>query len=105
MLSAVVGDGVSTHTAPSNIDGSATSRPSSSLPAIGWPPTKRGSSIAAAMPPFTLPTSVTSPLDSESARFTWSVTASTGVATKVIVAFGIEPAGVDGPNGQRTLDA
>ena len=47
VLSAVGGDGVSTQTAPSNIEASAPSNPSSSLPAIGWPPTNRGSSMAA----------------------------------------------------------
>ena len=68
--SAVSATGVSTHTAPLNIEPSAPSRPSSSLPAIGWPPTKRGSSIAAAMVPLTLPTSVTTPAVSARARLT-----------------------------------
>ena len=83
--------GVSTHTAPTNIDASAPSSPSSSLPAIGCPPTKRASSIAATIPPFTLPTSVTIPTVSVSARLTWSASASTGVATNVIDASASRP--------------
>ena len=61
VASAVPAVGVRTHTAPLNIAPSAPSSPSSSLPAIGWPPTKRGSSMAAATVPLTLPTSVTTP--------------------------------------------
>ena len=60
--------GVSTQIAPSNRFGSAPSNPSRSLPAIGWPPTKRGSVMAAQIGPFTLPTSVTMPVVSASAR-------------------------------------
>ena len=62
VVSAVAGVGVSTHTAPLNIAPSAPSSPSSSLPAIGWPPTKRASSTASTIVPLTPPTSVTTPL-------------------------------------------
>ena len=41
-------------------------------------------------PPLTLPTSVTTPVVSASARFTWSATPSTGTATNVIAADGVE---------------
>ena len=53
--------GVSTHVAPSNSSASAPSTPSCSEPAMGWPPTNRGSPTAATTRPFTLPTSVTTP--------------------------------------------
>ena len=59
--SSVLGVGVSTHTAPLNMSASAPSSPSSSLPAIGWPPTKRGSSHASHTGALTEPTSVTTP--------------------------------------------
>ena len=65
---AVSGVGVSTHTAPSNSSGSAPSSPSCSQPAIGWPPTKRGSSTAATTGALTLPTSVTKPVRSRRAH-------------------------------------
>ena len=91
VASAVRGPGVSTHTAPLNIVPSAPSRPSSSLPAIGCPPTKRGSSTAAPIAPFTLPTSVTTPEVSANARPTASATASTGTATKVSAASASRP--------------
>ena len=47
-----------------------------------WPPSTA---------PFTLPTSVTRPDVSARARFTWSASVSTGVATKVISASGSRP--------------
>ena len=45
--------------APTNSSAEAPSIPTCSLPAMGWPPTKRGRSTAATSGPFTLPTSVT----------------------------------------------
>jgi hypothetical protein len=47
--------------------------------------------MAATTAAFTLPTSVTKPLVSANARFTWSATVSTGVATNVISASGSRP--------------
>ena len=82
--------GVSTQTAPSNRSASAPSTPSSSEPAIGWPPTKRGSAIAAdASDAFTLPTSVTSAGGRGQRRGgPRRRSAQTGVATNVISASG-----------------
>ena len=57
--------------------------PSCSDPAIGWPPTKRGSEIAATSGALTLPTSVTGPDVAASARRAAEGMADTGVATTV----------------------
>lgn len=77
VVSAVAVFGVSTQTAPLNIPASAPSRPSNSDPAIGWPPTNRGSSTSAAIEPFTDPVSVTRPVVLASARRTCSAMAMT----------------------------
>ena len=67
-LASVPSVGVSTHVAPSNSSAAAPSTPSCSEPAIGWPPTKRGSATASTIGAFTLPTSVTTPVVVASAR-------------------------------------
>ncbi len=81
----MVGVGVSTHVAPTNSSPEAPSIPTCSLPAIGWPPTKRGRSTAATSGPFTPPTSVTtaSPFQSGDDRMPAMTSAATwtGVAT------------------------
>ena len=59
--SSVSPEGVSTQLASTNIAGSAPSTPSCSEPAIGWPPTNRGSPTASTTGAFTPPTSVTTP--------------------------------------------
>ena len=58
--SVVAGRGQHPHGAREEV-GSAPSIPSCSEPAIGWPPTKRGSSTASTIDALTLPTSVTIP--------------------------------------------
>ena len=62
----------------------APAMPSCSLPAIGCPPTKRGSLMSASKGAFTLPTSVTQPDVAVSASATASCVWLTAVATKVI---------------------
>ena len=88
--------GVSTHTAPLNIVAVGAVEPvelaaghrvaADEAGVVARPRTSRA---------FTLPTSVTTPSVSASARFTWSATASTGTATNVISASRIEAGGVD----------
>ena len=80
----VVATGVRTQVRPSKRSARAPATPSSSLPAIGWPPLKRGSTMSGTRPDFTLPASVTSPPVSCSERSTSAAMAPTGVATKVI---------------------
>ena len=96
--------GVSTHTAPRKRVGSAPATPSRSEPAMGWPPTKRGSSTASQMERLTEPTSVTSP--AVAAR-TWrasSATALTGVATKEASAWGSVPTASMAPSSRARAE-
>ena len=70
---------------------SAPSSPSSSEPAIGWPPMNRGSATAATALALVEPTSVTTPPVSARARLASSANARTGAATNVISAAGSSP--------------
>ena len=84
--SSVSSVGVSTHTALRNRSARAPATPSCSLPAMGWPPTKRLSATAATMGAFTLPTSVTSPAPAPSALRASAAAELTGVATNTMSA-------------------
>ena len=95
--------GVSTHVAPSKRSASAPSTPSCSEPAIGWPPTNRGSPTAAATGPLTLPTSVTSPGPAARAARASPAMVSTGVHTKVTSAAGSSPMASSAPSAKRPL--
>ena len=89
--SLVVELGVSTHTAPRNISASAPSKPCSSLPAMGCPPTNRESVMAETTGNFTEPTSVTTPAVLRNMACTPSMTCDTGVATNEISAVASTP--------------
>ena len=82
------------------MSGSEPSTPSCSEPAIGWPPTKRGSSTCATTGPFTPATSVTTPSAPARASAAASATAPAGVATKVTAALGSVPISIEHPELQ-----
>ena len=91
LSSSVFWPGVNTHAAPLKRSALAPAIPSCSLPAIGWPGTKWGSSISFDISPLTLPTSVTTEAPSLIDFFTASTIEPTGVATKTISVPSIEP--------------
>ena len=100
VASAVPAVGVRTHTAPLNIAPSAPSSPSSSLPAIGWPPTKRGSSMASMTVPLTPPTSVTTPSVSDERPLDLVGDGEHGDGDERQLGARVEPGGVDDPAGE-----
>ncbi len=93
--------GVSTHVAPTKRSGSAPSMPTCSDPAMGWPPTKRGSDSCAASGAFTPDTSVTTAPGRRvrcKARVASATTAPKGVAMNVISADASSPTASTAPS-------
>ena len=97
--------GVSTQTAPLNIVAVGAVEPVELAAGHRVAADEAGIVDGAAIAPFTLPTSVTTPVVSASARLTWSATASTGTATNVIAGVGVEAGGVDARRARRRRSA
>ena len=102
-VGSVPAEGVSTHTARSNMSARDPSMPSCSLPAIGCPPTKRGWSIAFATAALTPATSVTTARLVASCSEATAVTMPGGTATKQISASGSRPSASIAPSARARV--